>query len=401
MKLIPISTQHLRRDKPLPFGLRDARGQLLLAGGQQVETQQQLDLLSAQSLFADESESADWRRRVQAAMDQIIRQGGTLLQVVAAEPEKESKEAKPTRELSLPEQWQALTDQLDAILRDVSPGTGWPQRLQQLYARARALLQRRPDAALYHGVYEAAHSTHKYSSHHAMLVMQMCEQAAPLLNWPPAWIDALCLAALSMNVGMHRLQDQLAGTDLPMTAANRAEIDRHAEISVLLLREAGVNDPLWLEVVRLHHDALGADIALASLTPPRQLARLLRRVDIFTAKLSCRAGRIPMSPVQAAREACLGAAGVPDEIGGALLKSVGLYPPGSFVELASGELAIVVARGRRANLPVVASLIGSTGNVLLEPPVRDTTESRHAVKSALPTHSVKVRPPHERLMALR
>ena len=42
--------------------------------------------------------------------------------------------------------------------------------------------------------------------------------------------------------------------------------------------------------------------------------------------------------MQAAREACLGPTGVPDEIGGALLKAVGLYPPGSFVELACGEI---------------------------------------------------------------
>jgi hypothetical protein len=43
-----------------------------------------------------------------------------------------------------------------------------------------------------------------------------------------------------------------------------------------------------------------------------------------------------------------------------LLKAVGLYPPGSFVELASGEVGIALARGRRANLPVMASL-GAAG----------------------------------------
>lgn len=401
MKLIPIPKHHLRQDKQLPFGLRDSGGQLLLAGGQSVESVQQFELLSAQDLYADEAESADWHRRVQAAMDLMIRQGATLSQVAAAQPKETIKDHRPAPEQSLHEQWDELSTQLDSLLRDLRADTEWPLRMAQLCERARALLQRRPDAALYLGLYEAAHSTHKYSSRHSLLVMQLCDLAAPLLKWPQPWVEALCLAALSMNVGMHRLQDQLALTDLPLTPGQRAEVDEHAEISARLLRDVGVADALWLEIVRLHHDSRGADLALTSLTPPRQLARLLRRVDIFTAKLSRRVTRVPMSPVQAAREACLGVGGVPDEIGGALLKAVGLYPPGSFVELASGEQGIVVARGRRANLPVVASLVGASGNVLLDPPVRDTTEGRYAVKLALPTDFIKVRPPHERLIALR
>jgi hypothetical protein len=128
---------------------------------------------------------------------------------------------------------------------------------------------------------------------------------------------------------------------------------------------------------------------------------LLRRVDIFSAKISRRVTRAPMSPVQAAREACLGAGGTPDEIGSALLRAVGIYPPGSFVELASGELGIVVARGRRANLPYVATLVAASGTPLGEPALRDTIERRFAVKAALPPGHVRVRPPHERLLAMR
>jgi hypothetical protein len=60
-----------------------------------------------------------------------------------------------------------------------------------------------------------------------------------------------------------------------------------------------------------------------------------------------------------------------------------------------------VARGRRANLPYVASLISASGNVLGEPALRDSIEPRFAVKSAVPPNLVKVRPPHERLLAMR
>jgi hypothetical protein len=117
-------------------------------------------------------------------------------------------------------------------------------------------------------------------------------------------------------------KDRLTDEDL------RAEIQAHAERSAKLLPDCGFADTLCVEVVRLHHDDRPTPLPLAELSPAQQLARLLRRVDVFAAQISLRASRPPVSPVTAAREACLAAAGLPDEIGGALLRAVGLYPPG-------------------------------------------------------------------------
>lgn len=400
VKLVPFSPQYLRLDEPLPFGVRDEDGRLLLGAGQTIASREQLAELQAQRLFAEESESAEWQRRLGAAVDAALRQGAALKDVASARPEQPVRAAAQA-ELPLPEQWDELVVQLDAALRDLRPGGDWLARLFGVHARARRLGEKRFDASLYHLIYTAAHSTEKYSSHHALLTLLIAEQAARLLEWPADRIDALGRAALTMNVAMVRLQDLLAQTDHKPTPEIRAQIDSHAETGARLLAEAGLKDLLACSVVRLHHDASEAQHALAELPAERQLARLLRRVDIFCAKMSRRRARAPMSPVQAAREACLGAGGVPDEIGGALLKAVGLYPPGSFVELASGEIGIVVARGRRANLPYVASLVSASGTPLGEPALRDTIEQRFAVKAAVAPGSVKVRPPHERLLAMR
>ena len=401
VKLIAFSPQYLRLNEPLPFGVRDASGRLLLSAGKTIDSRASLEELAKQALFADEAESADWNRRLAAAMDQMIRQGASLKDVVAARPEGPAREAATPTLQTLTEQWQDLVKQLDSALREVRAGSDWRNRLFSVHARSRLLAQKRLDASLYHLVYEAGHSTQKYSCHHALLTLLICEQAAPLLGWSPAWTDSVGRAALCMNVSMLRLQDQLAASQLAPTSAMRAEIDAHAGASARQLVDAGLGDPLACAVVALHHDASMADVPLAGLEPERQLGRLLRRVDIFVAKISRRASRAPMSPVQAAREACLGALGVPDEIGGALLKAVGLYPPGSFVELASGEIGIVVARGRRANLPFVASLVSASGSPLGEPTLRDTLDSRYTVRAAVAPHLVKVRPQHERLFALR
>jgi hypothetical protein len=404
MKLVPFSKQYLRVGEPLPFGLRDDAGRLLLSAGVRVREAEQLRVLATQDLYADEFEAADWYRRLAAAMDVRLRQNATLKEVVSALPERQSKDAQVERRRPLTDEWMDTVLALDTALRDVSEGRAEAEGLARVaatHARARSLMQRRPDGSLYLLVYQAGHGTEKYSAHHAVLSMLVCELAAPLLGWSASEVDAVGRAALLMNVAMLRLQDQLAATQIALTPDVRAEISNHPAKGASMLARAGLADELVIDVVRRHHDAGDMATPLADLQPAARLARLLRRVDIFTAKLSCRAARSPMSPVQAAREACLGPAGVPDEIGGALLKAVGLYPPGSFVELANGEIGIVLARGRRANLPYVASLVNGVGAPLGEPALRDTIDRRHAVKGAVPPSAVRVRPPHEKLLAMR
>jgi hypothetical protein len=191
----------------------------------------------------------------------------------------------------------------------------------------------------------------------------------------------------------------LATAGRPPTASEREQIDGHSALGAQWLQAVGAA-PEVCEAVARHHERISVAEPLADQPKAQQMAQLLRRVDIFCAKLSARKGRAPLSPMQAAREACLGADGTPDEIGAAMLKAVGLYPPGCFVRLDCGELGVVVSRGRRANLPLVASLVNAEGVPLGEPALRDTVHQRYAVRAAIPPSQVKVRPPHARLLQM-
>ena len=400
MNLSPFSNQYLRLGEALPFPLRDSGGRMLLAAGVRLEDPQTLAGLQAAELFADDHESNDWRRRLGSAMDTALRQNATLQKIADIRPPAE-RERNNGPAKGLGEQWGDLAAVLDVALRDLGTDSPWMSRLMAVHERSARLGEQRLDASLYHLIYTAGHGAERYSSQHALLCLLIAVESARKLGWDEALINSLALAALTMNASMRRLQDQLAASDLPVTAANRVVIHQHAEQSARMLREAGVADPVWIETVRLHHDDSQKARGLAELDPAQRAARLLRRVDIFTAKLSRRATRGPMSPVQAAREACLGPAGTPDEIGAALLKAVGLYPPGSFVELVSGEIGIVVARGARANLPVVAVLIGADGSPRGNVALRDSNDRRYAVKAAVNAATVRVTPPHEALMSRR
>ncbi len=364
----------MRLDDPLPFDLRDAQGRVRLPAGRALHYPTQIEALLREPLLAHESELAAWMGRLPTA-------------ALAPLP-------------ALLRHWHELVDQLDATLSAQRRGSAWRAGLFAVHGRARGLHEQQPDGSLYHLVYEAGSSLRKYSCQHALLSLVVAEQAARRLGWPLAWIDSLGRAALTMNIAMRTLQDELALASQPPSPAQRALIAGHAEAGATMLDDIGLGDALCTAVVRGHHDASGDGELLSALPPERQLALLLRRVDIFTAKISRRAARTPMSPVRAAREACLGPDGKPDAIGNALLQGVGVYPPGSFVALANGETAIVVARGERAALPRVAALVSSRGSPLGEPLLRDTQDERFAVARAVNPSQVRVQPAHDRVMAL-
>ncbi|MFN8893813.1 MAG: hypothetical protein ACK5Y8_08650 [Betaproteobacteria bacterium] len=145
MKLVAITTQDKPPlDRALPFPLHDAEGRLLLNAGVKVTDERLRQELLLKPLFAEEHHCAGWRRRPNAAMDQRLREGAALKDVVAALPDVEPHEPV-ARSVSTGDAWFELRSRLDAVLRDVGSDNDGLARLGELHARGRALLQRRAD----------------------------------------------------------------------------------------------------------------------------------------------------------------------------------------------------------------------------------------------------------------
>jgi hypothetical protein len=300
---------------------------------------------------------------------------------------------------ALVDSWQAaLRSFAFALAADDFEGA-WRDRLTKSAQRIRELTAHDADIALYMMLQTATHEVDNYSASHAMFCAIVADLCATYFEWPEAEADAIRGAALTMNLGMLLMQNAMAQQAEPLSAAQKLRVQEHPAKSVELLQKAGIADPLWLEVVRRHHRPLDDGEASEPLTSPQRLAQLLQRIDVFTAKLSRRKSRPGSTATIAARDACLDASGLPDATGATMLRVLGLFPPGTFVRLANGEVGVVTRRGAKAHTPLVACVRQSDRTPIATPIVRTTADRRYAVQRSLAADDVKMRLDHARIVA--
>jgi len=391
MKVVPLSSEGLRIGRPLPFTVRDRLGTILIARGTAIQTEKQLSLLQSRPIFIDLAESESVQRAYAGQLDQMLRQDVALGRIASARPDYESMPLPgASRAPDRPLDWPNLQMRLRMLL--VNPhGAEWVPRLRALRDDVLALVERSPDRALMRLMYDASNEFQDYSANHSLFVCVLASMAcAQMPAWQPEWIDALTLAALTMNVSFTAMQDDLARQTDPMSDTQRGSLQDHPERAAGLLAEIGVDDTMWLYAVRHHHSAPSGPIA--GRKPEEVMARLIRRADRYSARLSPRKSRPASSATAAAQVALLDEGGHTDEAGQALIRTLGLYPPGVWVKLQCGEVAMVLRRTPVAKAPVVVSLVSKTGMPLAVPALRNTKMPDFAVTGAVPPAQVKVRP---------
>jgi HD-GYP domain-containing protein (c-di-GMP phosphodiesterase class II) len=401
MAVIQLPPTALRVGHPVPFALRDASGHLLVPRGGVVDNEALRQQLITRGIYVDEIDSGQFKKAMAGKLDSMLRQNALLGQIAQAQPDVSEMPAPPA---SVPRKsadpiaaWNNLMLRASTLLRD-PPQADFLVRLAKLDQDSLDLLDSDPDGALLMLIHTTTSDVHQYSVTHALLVAAVCELAARHLSWPADWRPSLRRAALTMNISMTTLQDQLALQDTALTARQREVIDGHGMRSASQMRELGVSDELWLHAVEHHHASPPGP--LAELPAMLQLSRLIQRADIFAARLSPRKLRQAMAATAAAKAAYLDENQRADEAGAAIIKAVGIYPPGSYVRLASHEVGIVLRRGRRANEPLVASVISRVGTPLGEPAIRDTRVKPHDITGGVAPHDVKVRLNLVKLMQL-
>ena len=294
--------------------------------------------------------------------------------------------------------WADLESGLGIILG--SPGSiqEFELRVWQYDRWLKGLLERDTDVGLYLLFQLAGNSPVGYSASHALVCAVLCHLIAVDLDLPKAERDSLVHAALTMNIAMTALQDQLASQMERPSTEQQSAIRAHAVKGALMLANMGVLDALWLDTIRDHHDESTDKGDLHQVDAVQRLSRILRVVDRYAAMISPRKSREGRSATESARSIITSERN--DEVGHALVRAVGLCPPGTYVRLDSKEVAVVMRRSSKPNLPHVAIVLNDTGLLMNPPRLHRTASGAPGIKSALAASQVRERLNHHLILQL-
>ena len=198
-------------------------------------------------------------------------------------------------------QWSDLESGLGIILASPNSVQQFSHRVLQYDRWMQGLLQRDPDVGLYLLFQLASNSPVGYSASHALVCGVLCHLLAGELKLPLKERNSLVHAALTMNIAMTALQDELANQAEKPTQAQQDAIRAHAIKGAMMLANLGVADDDWLDVVSSHHDDAVDKNDMRLVPASVRLARILKMVDRYAAMISPRKSRTGRSAIESAR----------------------------------------------------------------------------------------------------
>lgn len=381
MAFVKMVRSQVHFGAPSLWEVRDPEGNLLLARGAVVEDDEQLAALLAHDAMVDPEE-------IKAALAAQALASGRPIEAPAPDP-------RPANLFAL---WDKLFWRLERAVKGIKEEAGFPARLDELAHHLALLVERDADIGIFMAVRQDQNRFAIYGLSHAVFTASLCFLMSQRMGWPRERSLTLVKAALTMNMSAFELQGRLAAQGVPMLEEQRVILHEHPLQSAQMLRDVGVSDEEWLTAVEQHHEWTDGSGYPRKLTDMSEMARALKYADVFIAKISPRALRKPLTTQEAARQLFKLDGGGPMAM--AIVKEFGIYPPGEFVKLKSGELAVVIRRTASANTPLAVSITDKTGVPVLHVARRETARPEYAITGLVADKSLVTRVPPERLYGL-
>lgn len=349
-----LSNSDIRLGEPLHQAVYDMHGTLLLRAGFMVNIPTQLERLLEQGCYFDLEET---HQRHHVARNAPL-------------------EVKPTPTFALADifctQLKSLVLQLIRLPAQVDATAqtrGIADNLQKACAQ---------DAS---GLIAALHMECNvpYLIGQQMMGAILVDRVGALAGLADAERVSLIAAALTRDLGMVQLQLELDKFAGPLPPSVMAKVHAHPANTISILKQAGVDDPIWLEAILQHHERIDGSGYPRGLSGDAvdKGARLLSICDIFSAMIKPRPyrtqGKARLAQ-SALREIFTLRGSTLDPMYAALLvKVVGVIPPGSLVKLQSGEIAIVRDPISNPKAAWVFTIYNNKQMQVMEPVARDTS----------------------------
>ncbi|RTL54402.1 MAG: HD domain-containing protein, partial [Rhodocyclaceae bacterium] len=352
MARVRLGYGHVTVGRPLPFNIMDEGGRILLSHGYVIASQDQLDRLIEREVYFDRIEED-----APAASESI------------------EKVSIYLRTAAIANDFHALFGNAEAH-PDYRKIPAFAQRIQEICE-----LDCDPAMACI-----LLHKTDRYSLRHSFSSAILTEVLLKQLGVGTEDRRQAVAGALTMNVAMLALQDTLYHQNAPLEAEQKRNVVMHPAAAAAILRQQGIDHPIWLDVVEHHHEMIdGSGYAKRlkgeSLSLPAQVVSL---ADRYCAMVSERGYRPASLPSVAAKELLTRqGATIETTLAAQFIREVGIYPPGTVVSLANGEVAVVVKRTLNPASPVARALRAPSGVRHATPPKRLTSKPAYAIKEVL------------------
>lgn len=352
---IKVETSDMAVGSRLKWTIYDVQGNLLLKKGAVISTDRQIKILGNQELF-----------RRATANDEA--------------PEKMLE--KPQNPFEL---FYYLADRLAHLFNKVEQkSASFPIRVEQICNEIQSACEKDADALL-----GAVHLCCDFSYFivHSLHLAILCELMGKHLEHDKTYRLSTLSAALTSNLGMRKIQDALQDQAESLSDQQKEIINLHPENSVKLLTQIGVTDKIWLEIVQQHHERIDGSGYPGALNEEQICdgAKLLAILDRYAAMVTSRSYREVVHAKEVLKSVFMSRGTLFDEeMSVALIKELGVYPPGVFVHLTNGETAVVIKRGDDATQTIVSSVLDSDGEAYEKPLRRDCSkESPYEVEQII------------------
>jgi len=180
---------------------------------------------------------------------------------------------------------------------------------------------------------------------HALNVTVLALMMAKSIEMSKEDARLLGMAAIFHDIGKAEITDKILMKKDPLTKSERSYFEQHSEIGARMAKQAGLPDRIAKLILQHHEHADGTGYPKRIKTEQTDpLARLLALVNVYDNLCNPNNTAIAKTPYEALAHMFANQRSKLDEsLIKRLIKSLGIYPPGSIVQLSTGIHAIVIA----------------------------------------------------------
>jgi len=259
-------------------------------------------------------------------------------------------------------------DQVDEVLESISNGESFDMdSSRKAIQYCVSSIMRNANALLW---LTQVKDQDRYTAEHSLRVGILAIAFGRFLDFDEPELELLGLCGMLHDVGKVKIPDEILNKPARLTRIEFDIMKEHAPLGKdILLDQVGV-DQLIIDTAHYHHERIDGKGYPEQLNASflHKYVRMISIVDVYDAITSARPYKVG-SPAFDALKILFSERGkhFDDELVEAFIRMVGIYPPGTLVEMTNGEVGIIVSANANSRLRPKVELV-LTADKKIRPP---------------------------------